>query len=719
LRGLLMSDFHHRSASAKSHNSSQPGQSPFLDHAFDAVFVWEWDGPITRWNSGATRLYGFAAEEAIGRTSQELLHTAPAESVQRKLDALATHGSWEGELIHTCRDGTAVLVDSRLVLVRDADPWYVIEITREITARKRAEERLAFLAEASAALAASLDPTETLTNVANLVVPRLADWCAVHLVAIDGRVDELAVAHTDPAKVAWARELQERYPSDPDAPHGVPEVLRTGQSVLYAEIPASVVEASALSPEHLTLIRELDMRSAMIVPLMARDAVLGAITLVGTGDRPPFDHSDLSFAEEVAQRCALAVDNARLFAQARSAEAALRHANADLEVRIADRTAELMAANRDLARWGHIFEHAKLGIVVVRPESERLELMNPAYAAMHGYTVAELRGRPVADVFAPEVRGVVIAEFAVAHEVGHHIFESIHLRRDGTTFPVQIDVTAVKDEHGQVLYRVANVQDISERKAQEAAVLAANKELEAFSYSVSHDLRAPLRVIDGFSRILVEDYAPLLPDEATRYLQIVRDGTTQMGALIDDLLSLSRLGRQAVRVRSVAPAKVVADVLHDLEAERAGRPVDVCIGDLPECQADPALLKQVYANLISNALKYSRGREPARIEIGAASDPGGSPNPAYFVRDNGVGFDMAYAHKLFGVFQRLHRAEDYEGTGVGLAIVQRIIHKHGGRVWAEAAVDRGATFWFTLPVGGNQPRCATESAASSPEGGEL
>ena len=153
-----------------------------------------------------------------------------------------------------------------------------------------------------------------------------------------------------------------------------------------------------------------------------------------------------------------------------------------------------------------------------------------------------------------------------------------------------------------------------------------------------------------------------------------------------------------------------------LDLER--RPVEVVLDDLPACQADPTLLRQVYANLISNALKYSRGREPTRIEVGAAADPNGTSDPAYFVRDNGVGFDMTYAHKLFGVFQRLHRAEDYEGTGVGLAIVQRVVHRHGGRVWAEAAVEKGATFWFTLPqITASEP-CSdeTDGAAQSTGG---
>jgi signal transduction histidine kinase len=233
-------------------------------------------------------------------------------------------------------------------------------------------------------------------------------------------------------------------------------------------------------------------------------------------------------------------------------------------------------------------------------------------------------------------------------------------------------------------------QRVQERTAE---LRAANRELEAFSYSVSHDLRAPLRAISGFSHILLEDYAPQLPDEARQYLHIVESSGQHMGRLIDDLLTFSRLGRQELTKKPVATADLVRQVLKDLYVEQTGRQVEITLGNLPPCQAAPALLKQVFVNLLSNALKYSRRREVAHIEVGCQESNG---ERIYFVKDNGAGFDMQYANKLFGVFQRLHRAEEYEGTGVGLAIVQRIVHRHGGRVWAEAAVDHGATFYFTL-----------------------
>jgi PAS domain S-box-containing protein len=669
-----------------------------LDHAFDAIFVWDWDGAISQWNRGAELLYGYSPGQAIGQVSHDLLRTTQPDGTRPLRQIIEREGSWQGELRHVRRDGTWITVESRQVLVPDGDRPYVLEINRDLTARKRAEDRLSFLSQASVILAESLDPKIILSKVSQLVVPHLADWCVVHLIETDGGVAQLEVAHVDPNKVAWARDLQEQFPYDPDALHGVPQVLRSRTSELYAEIPLTLLEASARSGEELKLLVDIGMTSVMIVPLIVQARALGTITFVAADEGRHYDTTDLAFAEELAQRCALAVDNARLFGQTRDAEEYVRHVNAELEARVAERTTQLSSANERLARWGQIFERANIGIAVKSPDGTQIDLVNPAYAGMHGYSVDELNGQPASKVVPAEVADTISIEFAIALKRGWHLFETVHCRSDGSTFPVQIDVTAVNDEQHTPRFLVANVQDITERKQAEAALKDANRELESFSYSVSHDLRAPLRSIDGFSRILVEDYEPILPDEAKRYLQIVRKGTVQMGQLIDDLLDFSRMGRKPLRVQPIRPASVAYEALDGLRFELNDRPVELVIGELPGCQADLALLRQVFTNLLSNALKYTRGREPARIEVGALAESVSDTERTYFVRDNGVGFDMIYAPKLFGVFQRLHRSEDYEGTGVGLALVQRIIHRHGGRVWAEAALDQGATFWFTLPA---------------------
>jgi light-regulated signal transduction histidine kinase (bacteriophytochrome) len=222
---------------------------------------------------------------------------------------------------------------------------------------------------------------------------------------------------------------------------------------------------------------------------------------------------------------------------------------------------------------------------------------------------------------------------------------------------------------------------------------AAAAELDSFSYTVAHDLRAPLRAIDGFSRALIEDFADKLEPEAARLLGVVRRNSLRMGRLMDDLLGFSRLLRQPLEKHRIEPAAIVRGILADSNAKWANRDVGIELGALPPVDADPALLTQLYANLIDNAMKFTAHADKPRIEIGSTAADG---RTVYFIADNGAGFDMAHAGKLFGVFQRLHRAEDFDGNGVGLAVAQRIVHRHGGAIWAKAAPGAGASFFFTL-----------------------
>lgn len=222
----------------------------------------------------------------------------------------------------------------------------------------------------------------------------------------------------------------------------------------------------------------------------------------------------------------------------------------------------------------------------------------------------------------------------------------------------------------------------------------ANEELEAFAYSVSHDLRVPLRAIDGFSRILMEDYQEELDDEGKRLINIIRENTKKMGQLIDDILQLSRAGRQEMKISPIDLESMFKNIFEELKLSNEQRNVQMEIKPLPKVYGDRTLLQQVISNLLSNSFKFTSPRDPAIIEVGAEA---GKKENIYYVKDNGVGFDMKYSGKLFGLFQRLHGQNEFEGTGVGLSIVQRIIRRHGGDVWGEGEVDQGATIYFSLP----------------------
>jgi len=340
-----------------------------------------------------------------------------------------------------------------------------------------------------------------------------------------------------------------------------------------------------------------------------------------------------------------------------------------------------------------------------------------AYRTLTGSGWAVVYAIPLAVALAPVnllTKGILLSTAALATLVGLLAF--VMARR--ITGPIQQLTAAARTiGTGDVAQRIDvrtgdEVQTLGEEFNRMATALGekemqltrraeelqtANRELEAFSYSVSHDLRAPLRAMDGFTRILLAEEAGTLSPEGIRYLGLVRENAGYMGHLVDGLLTFSRLGRQAVSRQAVSIDEVVGLALDELHAEQERRHVEVVKGDLPPCEGDPRLLRQVWVNLLSNAFKFTRNREEARIELGCEMADG---VPVYFVKDNGIGFDMRYVDKLFGVFQRLHRQEDYEGTGVGLAIVQRIVHRHGGRVWAEGKEGQGAAFYFTLPGGG-------------------
>ena len=328
---------------------------------------------------------------------------------------------------------------------------------------------------------------------------------------------------------------------------------------------------------------------------------------------------------------------------------------------------------------------------------------NPGAERIFGYTTEEVSGRPLTTLM-PE-------RFADAHRAGlarylatreaRVIGRTVELagrRKDGTEFPLELSLAAWNQ--GAEVAFTAIIRDITSRKEGEERLRsyatqleAANKELEAFSYSVSHDLRAPLRGIDGFSQALLEDYHDRLDDTGRDFLQRVRAGSQRMATLIDDLLSLSRVTRSELQMAEVNLSALAAATAAELQKSDPTRAVTFAIAPDLVVRADPGLMRIVLQNLLGNAWKFTAKRSPAHVEFGVTANDHGR---AYFVRDDGAGFDMAYAAKLFGAFQRLHAAAEFPGTGIGLATVQRIIHRHGGQIWAEGAPERGATFYFTL-----------------------
>jgi PAS domain S-box-containing protein len=332
----------------------------------------------------------------------------------------------------------------------------------------------------------------------------------------------------------------------------------------------------------------------------------------------------------------------------------------------------------------------------------RIETWNLGAERIKGYRAEEILGHHFSQFYTPEDVADDKPERLLAAAVrdGRVEDEGWRVRKDGARFWANVIITALRDPDGGLTGFAKITRDLSERRRVEEALARSHAELESFSYSVSHDLRAPLRAIDGYAKALLEDHGPSLDADGQRMLGIVRDNARHMGQLIDSLLAFSRLGRQPLRKAAINMQGVAEGVVEELRRGGGSNFPEVSVQPLPAAVGDPTLIRQVLANLIGNAFKFSAARPNPRVEIGVRVDGGEN---VYYVKDNGVGFDMRYADKLFKVFSRLHRMEDFEGTGVGLALVHRIIHRHGGRIWAESAVDHGATFFFTVPYAEDAP----------------
>jgi PAS domain S-box-containing protein len=560
----------------------------------DAIIATDMQLNIQSWNAGAEAMYGWRAEEVIGQPASRVLETdflnQSREAVTRQI---LEAGSWSGDVTQERRDGSKIPALSSVALYRDADgkPAGVVAVNRDITERRHAEQelehlfqleqqaraeaeaaqkRLSFLADATALLSENFDYLGRLKQVAQIAVPRMADWCAIDVLEADGSLQRVAVVHSDPAKVQWAYELQSRFPPDPAAPRGIHHVLRTGEAEFYPEITDAMLVAAVRDEEQLKLARSLGFQSTMVVPFQARDRVFGAITLVMAESGRHYNESDLLLIKDLARRAALLIDNAWLYEES-------QRLAARLEQRVRERTAEL---------------------------------------------------------------------------------ETI------------------------------------------------NKELEAFSYSVSHDLRAPLRAINGFSQALSGKYTDSLGEQGLHYLNRIQVNTRHMGQLIDDLLSLSRISRREIKREAVNLTDLARETMKELRAQDPGRQVMFEVEGQLETRADAGLIRIVLQNLLANAWKFTTTRPDGEAHIQFGTQPAGPATEGnqqngaearvFFIRDNGVGFDMAFANKLFGAFQRLHTTAEFPGTGIGLATVQRIIHRHGGKIWAEAEVGKGATFYFTF-----------------------
>lgn len=556
-------------------------QAMLLQAAHDAFIVHDQGGCVLFWNEGASKLYGWSEQEALGQNLHQLLHTTGSTSLEELDRTLSEGESREGELEHTRRDGSPLIVHSRRLAVKHPgnESLAILEVNRDITDLRRTLQHLRFLTEAGKLLVSSLDYQNVLVQIAQQAVPMVADWCRVDLLREDGTLYPLVITHVEPEKVAWAYELNEKTPYDPDAPTGTAAVLRNKKAEFYPHIPDELLVAAAKDEEELALSRSIGLSSVITVPIVVQDRGVGAITLVTTETKRHYTPTDLAMAEELASRVSLAMENARIYRQ-------LQEFNANLEAMVAERTAALTASTEAL-----------------RQSNTELE--------------------------------------------------------------------------------------------------RSNQELQDFAYVASHDLQEPLRKIQAFGNLLEDEYGPILGEEGQTYLGRMRNAASRMQGLINDLLTFSRVTTKALPFSPVDLNLIAREVVIDLETLIQATHGKVTIEPLPTIEADPLQMRQMLQNLLSNALKFHKPGVPPVVNISAQAQVDAQTGEELYliaVKDNGIGFDEKYLDRIFTVFQRLHGRGEYEGTGIGLAVVRKIVARHGGTITARSSVSEGSTFLATLPV---------------------
>ncbi len=681
-------------------------------------------GHFLLWNAAADRILGLPLKNLpseqwpsyYGLYLPDKTTSYPAQELP--LAQAITGCDVEAEIFvrnHNRPDGIWIEVSARPI--KNAENVIVgsVAIFRDTTERKRTERALRSLTACNESLLRGTDELTLLQEICDLVVDvgsyRMA-WVgyaendaakSVRPVAQSGFVS----GYLDNLNVTWANEERGHGPTG--------TAIRTARTTVCQDMQSDPLFApwreKALSRGY---------RSSMVLPLKSGESVLGAISIYAAEVRA-FDQNAQDLLEQLANNFGYGIMALRAREESRHANDKLRSAHQRLldiveflpdATLVVDKDGRVIAWNRAIEQMTGVPKQDILGKggcayavpFYGSPHPMLVDLLQSENKAIEArYSNFQRRDRFVSgDIFIPSV-------FAGK---GAHLF---------------VTAAALLDPEGNYCGAIESIRDVTDRKRgedqlrqinleldrrvqQRTAELAASvEELEAFTYSVSHDLRAPLRHMAGFSKILIEDFSAILPAAAHRHLERIAEGTTRMGTLVDELLNLSRVQRQAANIRITSLNELISEVIAILQPETTGRQIDWKIADLPPTECDPTLVRQVFQNLLANALKFSRTRAQAVIEVGQTVNRG---RAAIFVRDNGVGFDMKYADRLFGVFQRLHQADEFEGTGIGLATVQRIIKKHGGEIWVEAVPDKGATLYFTL-----SSRQKTETDVSTAAGG--
>lgn len=668
-----------------------------VESSNDAIISKTHEGIVTSWNRGAEALYGYAAEEMIGQSITRIVPPDRPDEVTEFLSKLKRGERVERfETSRLCKDGSIRDVSLNISPLKDREGQVIgaSAIAHNITERKKAEEQIRKLTRTYAMLSdinqtiVRVGEPRTLFETACRIAVEKGGFPFAWIGLLDESTQDLLPVASAGNSNGYLKKINISLRNKPHDHSPVDKALRTGKRVIY-----NVIEPDKSIPSYQKSAIDLGFHSSATFPIKVSDQIRGTINFYA---REPyfFTEEELQLLDELAMDISFALEVAEKKKQHLKAEQTLQESE---------------------KRYRSLFENMHEGYAYCKmlfdqdaPQDFIYIDVNNAFEKLTG--LKDVAGKKVSEVI-PGIKESNPELFDIYGRVASNgkpekfetyvkslgIWFSIAVYSPGKGYFIAVFDNITTRKQAEEKIKKSN-EELEQRVFERTAQLeAANKELEAFSYSVSHDLRAPLRHISGFIELLLQNGKSSPDEKSARYINIISDSAQKMGQLIDDLLDFSRMGRAELKPRPVQLNKLVEEILHELEHETSGRNIEWKVDEIPEIYADMSMMRQVMVNLISNAIKYSRTRKKAKIEIGTMPAKDNDKETVFFVRDNGVGFDPQYTHKLFGVFQRLHHKREFEGTGIGLANVRRIVHRHGGKTWAEGAVDKGATIYFSIP----------------------
>lgn len=688
-------------------------QARLLSTVNDAIYATDEKNVITYWNQSAEKIYGWKANEAIGAKARQLLGTRfPEGDYDLILGRIIRDGDWKGEVKQVRKGGIELDAEASTFVIRDdgGKTTGLVTVTRDITERKRSEQEIL-----------RLNRIYSVLGHCNCAMVNQAD--------ISSLFDEICKQTVERGqfRFAWVGLLDlESGLLKPAASFGViPGFVDRVGLLLSGPNHQKLASYRAISENRTIVINDVDndpvahswrstaldqnLHALASTPIRLNDSVIGTFTIYAN-EPGCFGPREIELIDELALDISFAIAYHEKEAQRKAATDELRLRERRLRtLHMLDR---IILTGQDAPEvMARVALEQLIGLMGL--DRARIEICNEAGAIESVLSVPEIKipddkdGNPCTpeSVSSDSVGAMAVTCLRVPVGTAEKTTGDLFLYWDGQHVASQEEMEIAREVAGQVSIAFENTRlrrqaahyanELENRVLERTAQLeAANKELEAFSYSVSHDLRSPLRAMNGFSQMLMEGYSNVLDDEGRRLLRIIHENASRMGNLINDLLALARIGRHELVFSRIDMSKIVREVFEESVDPADRNRVDFRLPPLPPAYGDETLLRQVWANLISNAVKYSGKKQSCRIEVGFTETPF---EIIYFLRDNGAGFNMEFADKLFGVFQRLHSPSQFDGTGVGLAIVKRIITRLEGRVWATGKVNEGATFYFALP----------------------